>query len=213
MLSRIAWTVAPVARRSVLSRGCILRSYRANSARSIGDADRSWDHRQVASFSAAAAQPKSTLISPNQQQQQLSEPDQDIIKDAVQRITASFSSKANSNSTSSSPENKMTDEELKKRMDAFHDLWVEARLCMDDCVDSAETEHFEEEAASAKHAVEEAMAAYSDLVYDLAREETKEEEPKNDAARKRSEDVRRTNGLKIEQLKAELASLLSTTAR
>eukprot|EP00550_Attheya_septentrionalis_P007026 CAMPEP_0198281994 /NCGR_PEP_ID=MMETSP1449-20131203/1872_1 /TAXON_ID=420275 /ORGANISM="Attheya septentrionalis, Strain CCMP2084" /LENGTH=107 /DNA_ID=CAMNT_0043978049 /DNA_START=434 /DNA_END=757 /DNA_ORIENTATION=+ len=107
----------------------------------------------------------------------------------------------------------MTDEELKKRMDAFHDLWVEARLCMDDCVDSAETEHFEEEAASAKHAVEEAMAAYSDLVYDLAREETKEEEPKNDAARKRSEDVRRTNGLKIEQLKAELASLLSTTAR
>jgi hypothetical protein len=167
----------------------------------------------VASFSAAAAQPKSTLISPNQQQQQLSEPDQDIIKDAVQRITASFSSKANSNSTSSSPENKMTDEELKKRMDAFHDLWVEARLCMDDCVDSVETEHFEEEAALAKHAVEEAMAAYSDLVYDLAREETKEEEPKNDAARKRSEDVRRTNGLKIEQLKAELASLLSTTAR
>jgi hypothetical protein len=176
----------------------------------------------VASFSAAAAQPKSILMENSQpqnqlqnqqqqQQQQLSEPDQDIIKDAVQRIFL-----ANHHS-SSSPEKKllkrMTDEELKKRMDAFHDLWVEARLCMDDCVDSVETEHFEEEAALAKHAVEEAMAAYSDLVYDLAREETKEEEPKNDAARKRSEDVRRTNGLKIEQLKAELASLLSTTAR
>ena len=53
----------------------------------------------------------------------------------------------------------MPDDELRRRLDVFQELFVEARMCIEDAVDSAESTYFDEEAESAKSAVEEAVTA------------------------------------------------------
>jgi len=84
----------------------------------------------------------------------------------------------------------MKDEEIRSRLNTFQDLFVEARLCIEDCADAADTVYFDEEAKSAADAVDEALSFYEDLLEDL------HESQRND--------IRRSNGLKVEQLKGEL---------
>mmetsp|Transcript_28541 Transcript_28541/g.51693 ORF Transcript_28541/g.51693 Transcript_28541/m.51693 type:complete len:128 (+) Transcript_28541:73-456(+) len=90
----------------------------------------------------------------------------------------------------------MSDKDLNKRLDAFQDLFVEARLSIEDCTDAAETTYFDEEAKTAKEAVEEAVQSFEKLISDLEDEEQKNR-------------VLRGNGLKVEQLKGELQMALN----
>ena len=64
-------------------------------------------------------------------------------------------------------------------------------MCIEDAVDSAESTYFDEEAESAKSAVEEAVTAFDKLIDEI-----------DDADQKNG--VLRSNGLKVEQLKGEL---------
>jgi hypothetical protein len=90
----------------------------------------------------------------------------------------------------------MADKDLNKRLDAFQDLFVEARLSIEDCTDAAETTYFDEEAEAAKEAVDEAVQSFEKLIADLEDEEQKNR-------------VLRGNGLKVEQLKGELQMALN----
>jgi hypothetical protein len=85
----------------------------------------------------------------------------------------------------------MPDLELKKRVDNFQDLFVEARLCIEDVVDSAETTYFDEDAEAATEAVTAAVDDFNSIINDL---------PDLDQKNR----VLRSNGLKVEQLKGEL---------
>eukprot|EP01082_Thalassiosira_pseudonana_P010788 g10701.t1 g10701 contig4:2374093-2374799(+) len=62
----------------------------------------------------------------------------------------------------------MSPEELEQKINRFKKLATEARLCMQDCFESIETEYFAEELQSAKMAVETAGMAYSELLEELA---------------------------------------------
>lgn len=73
-------------------------------------------------------------------------------------------------------------------------MFVEARLSIEDCADSADTTYFDEEADCAKEAVEEAVQCFEALLGELD-EDTKGR-------------VVRQNGLKVEQLKGELELVL-----
>ena len=90
----------------------------------------------------------------------------------------------------------MDAEELRGKLDNFQDLFVEARLCIEDARDSADTTYFDEEAEVAKDAVDGAMSAFNELVDEL-----------HDLDQKNS--VLRSNGLKAEQLKGELQLVLT----
>lgn len=90
----------------------------------------------------------------------------------------------------------MADKDLNKRLDVFQDLFVEARLSIEDCNDAAETTYFDEEADAAKEAVDEAVQSFQALINDL-----------DDADQKNR--VLRGNGLKVEQLKGELQMALN----
>lgn len=90
----------------------------------------------------------------------------------------------------------MSDKDLNKRLDAFQELFVEARLTIEDCNDAANTKYFDEEADTAKEAVEEAVKEFQTLIGDLDDEDQKTR-------------VLRGNGLKVEQLKGELEMALN----
>ena len=97
----------------------------------------------------------------------------------------------------SSARNKISGEKaLHKRLDDFQDLFVEARLCIDDASDSAETTYFDEDVAAATEAVDEAVSCYNEILTDLADDEVEKVR------------VQRGNGLKVEQLKGELKLVL-----
>lgn len=87
----------------------------------------------------------------------------------------------------------LPDAELNQRLAAFQDLFVEARLCIEDVVDAAETTYFDDDVATARGAVDAAVAAFDAILSDMHGDE---------AQRNR---VLRGNGLKVEQLKGELA--------
>merc|ERR1712216_764883 len=89
----------------------------------------------------------------------------------------------------------MGDEELRQRLDVFQDLFTEARMCIEDCQDAAETTYFDEEAETAREAVQAAIDNFEELLGDL------------DARQKQS--VMQGNGLKVEQLKGELELALN----
>lgn len=89
----------------------------------------------------------------------------------------------------------MSPSDVQKRLDEFQDLFVEARLCIEDVNDSAGTKYFEEDLEEATRAVDEAVQAFTDLVDSI--EDINE---KNN--------VLRSNGLKVEQLKGELKMAL-----
>lgn len=90
----------------------------------------------------------------------------------------------------------MSEKDLNKRLDAFQDLFVEARLTIEDCNDASNTKYFDEEADAAKEAVEEAVKVFQTLIGDLDDEGQKTR-------------VLRGNGLKVEQLKGELEMALN----
>lgn len=90
----------------------------------------------------------------------------------------------------------MDSEELRNKLDNFQDLFVEARLCIEDARDSADTTYFDEEVDTAQVAVDEAMTVFNELVNEL-----------EDLDQKNS--VLRSNGLKAEQLKGELQLVLA----
>ena len=85
----------------------------------------------------------------------------------------------------------MPDDELNKRVQTFQDLFVEARMCLEDVTDSAETTYFDEDAEAATEAVTEAVNEFNGIINDLTDEDQKTR-------------VLRSNGLKVEQLKGEL---------
>jgi hypothetical protein len=85
----------------------------------------------------------------------------------------------------------MPDDQLNKRLDAFQDLFVEARMCIEDAADSAETTYFDEDAEAATEAVTAAVDEFNKILGDI-----------EDADQKNR--VLRSNGLKVEQLKGEL---------
>jgi hypothetical protein len=85
----------------------------------------------------------------------------------------------------------LTETEIRKRLDEFQDLFVEARLCIEDVTESEGTKYFDEDAKAAQESVQEALDAFEQLVADI-------EDP-NEKNR-----VLRGNGLKVEQLKGEL---------
>lgn len=95
--------------------------------------------------------------------------------------------------TSSSAPLSPTD--IQKRLDAFQDLFVEARLCIEDATDSAGTTYYEEDATSATEAVNEAVQVFEELINDIDNEDEKNR-------------VLRSQGLKVEQLKGELEMAL-----
>merc|ERR1740139_1869418 len=90
----------------------------------------------------------------------------------------------------------MDEKELRDRLEIWQDLFVEARMCIEDARDSADTTYFDEEAEVAKESVDEAIAVFDGLVADL-----------HDIQQKNS--VLRSNGLKAEQLKGELQMVLT----
>ena len=90
---------------------------------------------------------------------------------------------------------KLSDDDLRSRLNDFQDLFVEARLCIEDAQDSVETTYYDEDADAAKEAVEEAVKCFEDLIADIT-----------DLEQKNS--VLRSNGLKVEQLKGELQLML-----
>ena len=89
----------------------------------------------------------------------------------------------------------MSPSDIQKRLDDFQELFVEARLCIEDVNDSAGTKYFEEDLEEATRAVDEAVQAFTDLVDSI-----------EDVNEKNS--VLRSNGLKVEQLKGELKMAL-----
>ncbi|CAM9794707.1 unnamed protein product [Scytosiphon promiscuus] len=88
----------------------------------------------------------------------------------------------------------LTDEELRRKMDDFNDLFVTAREEMEYAEESKETTYFDEEAAAAKEAVEEAVALFEEVLRSVDE--------------KKRTDIMRSSGLRVEQLKAELDQLL-----
>jgi hypothetical protein len=89
----------------------------------------------------------------------------------------------------------MPDDELNKRVQAFQDLFVEARLCLEDVADSAETTYFDEDAEAATEAVAAAVDEFNGIITDIEDVDQKNR-------------VLRSNGLKVEQLKGELEMAL-----
>jgi hypothetical protein len=85
----------------------------------------------------------------------------------------------------------MPDDQLQKRLDTFQELFVEARMCIEDAVDAAETTYFDEDAEAATEAVEAAVDEFNSIINAI-----------EDADQKNR--VLRSNGLKVEQLKGEL---------
>lgn len=89
----------------------------------------------------------------------------------------------------------LTENEIKKRLDDFQDLFVEARLSIEDCNDSAGTTYYEEDVEVAIEAVDEAVGTFQKLIADIDDETEKNR-------------ILRGNGLKVEQLKGELEMAL-----
>mmetsp|Transcript_28378 Transcript_28378/g.66624 ORF Transcript_28378/g.66624 Transcript_28378/m.66624 type:complete len:97 (-) Transcript_28378:96-386(-) len=89
----------------------------------------------------------------------------------------------------------MPEDELKRRMDDFQDLFVEARLNIEDAQESQETTYFAEDLDAAQEAVDEAVAAFKGIVNDI-----EDKDQKNS--------LLRSNGLKVEQLKGELKMII-----
>ncbi|CAN0094284.1 unnamed protein product [Phaeothamnion confervicola] len=87
-----------------------------------------------------------------------------------------------------------SDEEVRRLLNDFNDRFVEARDEIEYAGESKETTYFDEEAAAAKEAVEATVASFNSVL--AAAEESQRGE------------IMRSNGLKVEQLKAELEQLL-----
>ncbi|CAM9416142.1 unnamed protein product [Sphacelaria rigidula] len=81
-------------------------------------------------------------------------------------------------------------------MDQFNDLFVTAREEMEFAGESKDTTYFDEEAAAAKEAVDEAVALFESVL--------------NEVDEAKRQEIVRGSGLRVEQLKAELDQLLAS---
>ena len=90
----------------------------------------------------------------------------------------------------------MPEDEIKQRLEEFQELFIEARYCIEDCNDAADSTYFDEEAQSAQEAVDKAVSAFDSLINDI-----------QDVDQKNG--ILRSNGLKVEQLKGELQMALN----
>jgi len=86
-------------------------------------------------------------------------------------------------------------------------LLQEARQCIEDCADSAESDDFDEEAVTAMEAVEEACSSFGEIIDDLEGAE-KLSDPYPFGVVKRSDFVRLSQGMKVQKLKEELAMIV-----
>jgi len=81
-------------------------------------------------------------------------------------------------------------------LNEFQELFVEARMCIDDVKDSYGTVYYEDDADDAREAVEAAIKHFEALLAEITDIDEKNK-------------VLRSNGLKVEQLKGELELTLS----
>jgi len=79
----------------------------------------------------------------------------------------------------------------------FQDLFVEARMCIDDLKDAVGTVYYDDDAEETREAVEAAIACFETLLSEIPNLEDKNK-------------IRRSNGLKVEQLKGELELTLNS---
>lgn len=85
---------------------------------------------------------------------------------------------------------------LRARLNEFQDLFVEARLCIEDATESLETTYFEADLAEAKTNVDAAVDAYKALLAEADENQRGE--------------IDRANGMKVKQLEAEFKSVAET---
>jgi hypothetical protein len=109
----------------------------------------------------------------------------------------------------------MSDDEIKRRLDMFQDLYVVARDCMEDLVNAQENEEtdddddddddddenddFLQQVAFLQDSIEAAVKEYNNLLNDL-----------NDNG-ERKDRIMKNHGFKVKQLELELAMLLQNT--
>mmetsp|Transcript_15522 Transcript_15522/g.32141 ORF Transcript_15522/g.32141 Transcript_15522/m.32141 type:complete len:181 (+) Transcript_15522:70-612(+) len=86
--------------------------------------------------------------------------------------------------------------QIQVRLNEFQDLFVEARMCIDDVKDSVGTVYYEDDAEDARDAVDAAVKHFKTLLAEITDIDEKNK-------------VLRSNGLKVEQLKGELELTLS----
>lgn len=84
-------------------------------------------------------------------------------------------------------------EELRKQLGVVNEMFAEAREEISDALESAGTTYFDEEATIAHETADGAINAYEQLLQDAKPEDAGE--------------IQRSMGLKMEQLKAEVAML------
>jgi len=85
-------------------------------------------------------------------------------------------------------------QELDKRRQEFQDLFAEAKLALEDAEESMDTTYFDDDLEEAKRAVAECLDAYKSLL--------------KEAEEKVANSLRRENGLKVEQMTAQLDQIL-----
>lgn len=103
-----------------------------------------------------------------------------------------FSSRLFSSSSSDS----LCPKQIQVRLNEFQELFVEARMCIDDVKDSVGTVYYEDDADDARDAVDAAIQHFEALVAEITDIDEKNK-------------VLRSNGLKVEQLKGELELTLN----
>lgn len=92
-------------------------------------------------------------------------------------------------STSSTEPGIITEKELKREIDDLTDKFMETRELLEDAMESKDTVYFNDDLKDAKEAVQETLSHFEDLMAKLS-----EEQERN---------VRRTIGLKMEELRAQ----------
>ena len=112
------------------------------------------------------------------------------------RYFTSSSSSTSSTTTATTGLSSLDPTEIQKRLNEFQDLFVEARMCIDDLKDSVETVYYDDDAEEAKEATDAAINYFETLCSEITDLEEKNK-------------VLRGNGLKVEQLKGELELTLN----
>lgn len=97
---------------------------------------------------------------------------------------------------SSSSSDSLCPKQIQVRLNEFQELFVEARMCIDDVKDSVGTVYYEDDADDARDAVDAAIQHFEALVAEITDIDEKNK-------------VLRSNGLKVEQLKGELELTLN----
>ena len=101
-----------------------------------------------------------------------------------------------SSSSPPSPDTSLCPKKIQLRLNEFQELFVEARMCIDDVKDSFGTVYYDDDADDAREATEAAIQHFEALLKEITNIDEKNK-------------VLRGNGLKVEQLKGELELTLN----